>query len=603
MSSAFKTLSLGVGSFDRNRFQSQVDLFNKHEKKNATADVDGDGAGSGGAGASTSALPAELDFFGPSSNSGGGGSKKKAEKQGGDGKDEAVQQSLAKKRKRAVAETAPPLTQTTAKAYLKQHRLNISGTDYPLPLVSWDETGTRYNAPSWLVEELQSRDWTLTGVQRGALPVAFEKRDLLAMAPTGSGKTLAYLLPMVHHLQAGKAEAKGHGPRALILSPTRELATQIYNEARRLLLASPRGAKKLRVALLTGKERLVSGDTGDAPVVGGKGAKFDLLISTPLRLVNACEVEGWNLSNATQVVLDEADTLLSEAFLKQTDQILSLCTSPRLQKSLFSATLPSSIEALSKTFLSPDYVRLIVGSSNSSSSDVFQEVKFTGSEEGKLMELRTMIKAGGLKPPTLLFVQSIERAKDLYEELVYDGLRIDVIHSDRNRRERESVISSFKRGEIWLLICTEVLSRGLDFKGVELVINYDFPTSVESYIHRIGRTGRAGRRGSAVTFFTKEDAPYLRSVLNLIKASNPDAVQRLPEYLLKLPKTAKKEKRRLKRTTVQRQGVAEASGSRKAEIDAKERREGRRMVRQPNRRHNDDVDGSGDDSDDAQSAK
>lgn len=301
--------------------------------------------------------------------------------------------------------------------------------------------------------------------------------------------------------------------------------------------------------------------------------------------------------SVSQVVLDEGDTLLSEAFLKQTDQILSLCTSASLQKSLFSATLPSSIETLSKTFLSPDHVRLIVGSSNSSSSDVFQEVKFTGSEEGKLMELRSMIKMGGLKPPALLFVQSIERAKDLYEELIYDGLRIDVIHSDRNRRERESVISSFKRGEVWLLICTEVLSRGLDFKGVELVINYDFPTSVESYIHRIGRTGRAGRQGSAVTFFTKEDAPYLRSVMNLIKASNPDAVARLPEYLLQLPKSSKKEKKKLKRTTVQRQGVAEASGSRKAEVDARERKEGRRVSAKKSRATMGDSDEDGDSSD------
>jgi ATP-dependent RNA helicase DDX52/ROK1 len=285
------------------------------------------------------------------------------------------------------------------------------------------------------------------------------------------------------------------------------------------------------------------------------------------------------------VILDEADTLLSAAFLKQTDLLLSLCTSPSLQKSLFSATLPSSVETLSKSFLAPDYIRVIVGAKDSSSEDVSQKLKYVGTEEGKLLELRTMLKMGEVKPPTLLFVQSIERAKDLYNELVYDGLRIDTVHSDLSRTQREGVISSFKRGEIWLLICTEVLSRGLDFKGVELVLNYDFPLSTESYIHRIGRTGRAGRKGRAVTFFTKEDAPNLRSILNIIKQSNPEAATEgnIPQYLLNLPKVGRKEKRRLKRKVVERQSVGEASGSRVKELDERERREGRRLMEKKGR--------------------
>lgn len=280
--------------------------------------------------------------------------------------------------------------------------------------------------------------------------------------------------------------------------------------------------------------------------------------------------------SVTQVVLDEADTLLSDAFLKQTDLILSLCTVSTLQKSLFSATLPASVEALSKTFLSPDYVRVIVGSKDGSSEDVDQRLHFVGNEEGKLLALRTMLKSGEVKPPALLFVQSIARAKDLYDELAYDGLRLDVIHSERSRTQREAVVSSFRRGDVWLLICTEVLARGLDFKGVELVINYDFPQTTQSYVHRVGRTGRAGRRGRAVTFFTKEDAPFLRSVLNLIKGAAGEGLKaQVPEYLLSLPKTSKKQKKKLQRKPVDRQAVSEASGSRKAEIDAKERREGR----------------------------
>lgn len=126
------------------------------------------------------------------------------------------------------------------------------------------------------------------------------------------------------------------------------------------------------------------------------------------------------------------------------------------------------------------------------------------------MEIRNMVQSGGLTPPCLIFVQSIERAKDLFHELIYDGINVDVIHSDRTQAQRDLIIENFRVGKIWVLIATEIIARGLDFKGVRLVINYDFPQSTASYIHRIGRTGRAGRQGEAITFFTKEDGPYLK---------------------------------------------------------------------------------------------
>lgn len=140
-----------------------------------------------------------------------------------------------------------------------------------------------------------------------------------------------------------------------------------------------------------------------------------------------------------------------------------------------------------------------------------QSLKFVGSEDGKLHALRALIQEGGLKPPALLFVQSIQRAQELFHELVYDGLHVDVIHSERPRAQRERVVSAFKKGDVWVLICTELMARGIDFKGVQLVVNYDFPQTVQSYIHRIGRTGRAGRPGRAITYFTREDAPYLKT--------------------------------------------------------------------------------------------
>jgi ATP-dependent RNA helicase DDX52/ROK1 len=177
---------------------------------------------------------------------------------------------------------------------------------------------------------------------------------------------------------------------------------------------------------------------------------------------------------------------------------------------------------------------------------------FVGSEEGKLVAIRQLVQKG-LKPPVLLFVQSIERAKELFHELIYDGINVDVIHSERTKAQvsnlasnlayhlrcalthplqRDNIIDQFRAGRIWVLISTELMARGLDFKGVNLVINYDFPQTVQSYIHRIGRTGRAGRSGEAITYFTKEDAPYLKSIVNVMRESGCE----VPEWMLTMKK-------------------------------------------------------------------
>ena len=141
-----------------------------------------------------------------------------------------------------------------------------------------------------------------------------------------------------------------------------------------------------------------------------------------------------------------------------------------------------------------------------------------GKEDGKLSTLRQVI-GEGFEPPMLIFVQSKERAKELFHELLYDGVNVNVIHSDKKKEERDEIIKQFRIGKIWVLICTDLMSRGIDFKTVSYVVNYDFPQSVVSYIHRIGRTGRAGKKGMALTLYTDEDCEFLRSIANLMKKS------------------------------------------------------------------------------------
>lgn len=506
----FGALTTGGARFDKKRFKNDMALFREGKAREEAAQEAPPAP-------AAAALPAALDFFGS--------------------------HKAARAQLEAETPAAPdvqrdvhaPLTRAELPAFLRTHQLKLTGTDVPLPLASWDDLETRYKAEPWLLENLRAGPWTEpTPIQRGAISVMLERRDLLAGAPTGSGKTLAFVLPILQSLR----RASKQGVRAVIVSPTRELARQIFEQVQRLTQG-----QSLRTCLLAQGTK--------APT-----RPSDLLITTPLRLVHAIRHEELDLTHVEVLVLDEADRLLEEGFLTQTDEILAACTHPNLRKALFSATLPAGVEELAKTFM-VDECRVLVGAKDSATDTIEQRLEFTGSEDGKLHALRSLIQSGSLQPPVLLFVQSIQRARELFHELVYDGLHVDVIHSERPKAQREAVVRAFRRGDIWVLICTELMARGIDFRGVNLVINYDFPQTVQSYIHRIGRTGRAGQQGRAITFFTKEDAPYLKSVVNVMRQSGCD----VPEWMLKLPKPSKLLKKQLRRKPVERKNVRAASGS------------------------------------------
>jgi ATP-dependent RNA helicase DDX52/ROK1 len=198
-----------------------------------------------------------------------------------------------------------------------------------------------------------------------------------------------------------------------------------------------------------------------------------------------------------------------------------------LQRALFSATIGPFVQELAASFLN-NPVEVNIGVVNAGATSIDQRLVFVGREDGKLLAIRQLIQRGELKPPVLLFLQNKERAKELFRELVYEGINIDVIHGDRSQQQREDVIRKFRLGETWVLICTDLMARGIDFKGVKMVINYDLPQSGVAYIHRIGRTGRAGRQGEAITLFTEKDIPNMRSIANVMKLSGC----KVPDWLL-----------------------------------------------------------------------
>ncbi|KAJ2158844.1 RNA-dependent ATPase rok1 [Coemansia sp. RSA 552] len=513
----FKLLGAGA-KFDKKRFKEDISIFKPTRRsENQTIEV-------------VDSVPRELDFFGDH-----GAQKRKQ-------KTEAVPASQrsgsASQYVKTEDDHAPFSSEDEVAAFLKRHRIKVTGTDVPHPIKSFEMLCKEHNFQPFVLRNLTRLGFKQpTPIQMQAVPIAVHRRDLIANAQTGEGKTLAFLLSILH--QVHSEEKVGY--RAVVVAPTRELATQIYDHLRNLTQG-----RKIKTCLLT--KNSASAQAQDPKL----RKKYDILVTTPLRLVHAIQNAEADLSHVRTLVLDEADSLLEKGFLEQVDEILAACTSASLQISLFSATVPSGVEQMARTIMK-DPVRVIVGTQNAATETIAQKLVFVGEEEGKLTEFRNMV-ATGFKPPCLVFVQSIDRAKELFHELVFEGVNVEAIHSERTQTQRNRIIQRFRSGDLWVLICTELMARGIDFKGVNLVINYDFPQSVQSYIHRIGRTGRAGRPGTAITYFTKEDAPHLRTIVNVMR----DSGCAVPEWMLQLKNPRQDERKKLKKAPIERDAISTA---------------------------------------------
>uniref|UniRef100_A0A1A9X027 Probable ATP-dependent RNA helicase DDX52 n=1 Tax=Glossina brevipalpis TaxID=37001 RepID=A0A1A9X027_9MUSC len=423
----------------------------------------------------------------------------------------------------------------------KENQITVLGKNIAPPFTTFDELHTTFGVSKNLVKNLMNYNYTKpTPIQMQAIPIMLKGRSLMACAPTGSGKTIAFLTPIINDLKVPKKV----GFRALILAPTRELAQQIYRECVRL---SEKTSLKIYIIgkLNQAKQKPVENEL----------KKFDILISTPNRVRFLLQQEPplLDLKSVEWFVLDEADRLMEEGqnnFKEQLDDILVACSKSDKKMALFSATYTVPVAKWAIKNLK-NLARVTIGIQNAATENVEQELLFVGSENGKLIAVRDLVRSG-LKPPVLIFVQSKERAKQLFEELLYDGINVDIIHADRTQQQRDNCVRAFREGHIWVLICTELMSRGIDFKGVNLVINYDFPPSTISYVHRIGRTGRAGRTGKAITFFTQEDTAQLRSVAEIIKNSGC----KVPEFMLKMKKASKSERKKLANFAPKREDIS-----------------------------------------------
>lgn len=354
-----------------------------------------------------------------------------------------------------------------------------------------------------------------TPIQAAAIPLAIAGRDVMGAAQTGTGKTAAFALPILHRLMPfanTSASPARHPVRALILTPTRELADQVYESVALYSSKVP-----LRAAV-------VFGGVDIRPQRDALRQGCEILIATPGRLLDHVEQKNVNLSQVGLLVLDEADRMLDMGFLPDLDRIMRLLPQGR-QGLLFSATFSNEIRKLGRTFLH-NPVEVEVARRNATADNVTQ-VAYALSGDDKRQAVVHLVKSRGLNQ-VIVFSNTKIGASRLARLLEQDGIKAESIHGNKSQIERMKALEAFKAGELEVLVATDVAARGLDVAGVPCVINYDLPYNAEDYVHRIGRTGRAGASGEAIAFYAPDEERYLLDIEKLIKFQIPREQLELP---------------------------------------------------------------------------
>lgn len=372
-----------------------------------------------------------------------------------------------------------------------------------------------------------------TPIQAQAIPLALLGHDIMGLAQTGTGKTLAFGIPLLDAVMRNPGKPAPKTVKALILTPTRELANQIAQT-----LSSLTKDTKLRVTTVVGGASI-----GKQLQLLSRGT--DVLVATPGRLIDLLERGGIDLGSTQYLVLDEADQMLDIGFIHALRKIVPFLSESR-QTLLFSATMSKQMEQLSRAYLT-DPKRVQVNPPNLAADKIEQSVRFV-EKARKPTELRHVLSQHP-DVPTLVFARTKHGAERLKKGLVAEGFAATSVHGNKSQGQRDRAIKQFRSGEMQILVATDVAARGIDIPTVGLVINYDLPNVPENYVHRIGRTARAGRSGVAVTLCASDESKLLRDVEKLIKTSirtEGDAPQNKPNPGpdAQKPKTTKPKGRR-----------------------------------------------------------
>ncbi|THZ09523.1 P-loop containing nucleoside triphosphate hydrolase protein [Aureobasidium pullulans] len=414
------------------------------------------------------------------------------------------------------APTVAERTQAEVDEFRKTHQIAIQGKNVPKPVETFDEAGF----PGYVINEVKAQGFANpTPIQSQGWPMALSGRDVVGIAETGSGKTLTYCLPSIVHINAQPLLSPGDGPIVLILAPTRELAVQIQAEVNKF-------GKSSRI-----RNTCVYGGVPKGQQIRDLARGVEVCIATPGRLIDMLESGKTNLRRVTYLVLDEADRMLDMGFEPQIRKIISQIR-PDRQTCMWSATWPKEVRALAQDF-QHDFIQVNVGSMDLSANHRITQVVEVVSEFEKrdkmIKHLEKIMEDKDNK--CLIFTGTKRVADEITRFLRQDGWPALSIHGDKQQQERDWVLNEFKQGKSPIMVATDVASRGIDVRNITHVLNYDYPNNSEDYIHRIGRTGRAGAMGTAITFFTTENSKQARDLVNVLAEAKQNIDPRLAEMV------------------------------------------------------------------------
>jgi len=391
----------------------------------------------------------------------------------------------------------------------------VQGENVPNPIINFEESTLEED---YLRQIKKMGIEEPSAIQKQGIPMALAGRDMIGVSKTGSGKTLAFMLPAIVHCNAQPPMKRGDGPICLVLAPTRELAVQIQKECDKF---SDAGDKKI-------KSVCVYGGAGRSPQMDKLANGVHIVIATPGRLLDFLSCRATNLKRCTYLVLDEADRMLEMGFQQDLKRIMDQCR-PDRQTLMFSATWPKEVQQISRGY-TKDPIHVQIGSLEiTANNKITQKLKQIESTMEKDKEFYSDVKKHLMTGNKILvFVNQKREADRLAHNLNRARVPSAAIHGDKSQRQRDEVMYQFRKGETKILIATDVCARGIDIRDIKCVINYDMPTDVESYVHRIGRTARGDDSGESIGYMGREDLDRLaRDLVPLLQRSN----QEIPDWL------------------------------------------------------------------------
>ncbi|KAI9789364.1 MAG: ATP-dependent RNA helicase dbp2 [Piccolia ochrophora] len=400
-------------------------------------------------------------------------------------------------------------------AFRKLKEISVQGRGIPKPVEGFDEAGF----PGYVMSEVKQQGFTHpTAIQSQGWPMALTGRDMVGIAETGSGKTLTYCLPAIVHINAQPLLSPGDGPIVLVLAPTRELAVQIQQEITKF-------GKSSRI-----RNTCVYGGVPKGQQIRDLARGVEVCIATPGRLIDMLESNKTNLRRVTYLVLDEADRMLDMGFEPQIRKIIGQIR-PDRQTLMWSATWPKEVRQLASDYLN-DFIQVNIGSMDLSANHRITQIVEVVSEFDKREHMTKhleKIMQDDKDNKILIFTGTKRVADEITRFLRQDGWPALSIHGDKQQNERDWVLNEFKTGKSPIMVATDVASRGIDVRNITHVLNYDYPNNSEDYVHRIGRTGRAGAKGTAITFFTADNSKQARDLVSVLVESKQQIDPRLSE--------------------------------------------------------------------------